>query len=111
MGLDMFLFGELPGGVQPAIELGYWRKHPNLHGWFVQQYGGGVDECQKIPLTRKQLQETLAASEEYRLPETDGFFFGQSMPEDKPATAKILTSAICWLRNRPKAKVYYQASW
>jgi len=59
MGLDMFLHGEKyfwgHNGKRPKedgfevkehiLELGYWRKHPNLHGYIVQTFADGKDEC------------------------------------------------------------------
>ena len=61
MGLDMYLTGEkfvMATGLQEdgfplrskTLELGYWRKHPNLHGYIVQTFVGGKDECQEIYL-------------------------------------------------------------
>lgn len=95
-----------------SAELGYWRKHPNLHGYIVQTFADGVDECQPIPLTAENLEQILKATEEDRLPHTTGFFFGQSYPEQKPETIKILREALAWLKSgRPGRKVIYCASW
>ena len=30
------------------VDLGYWRKHADLHGYIVKTFAKGVDECQKI---------------------------------------------------------------
>lgn len=137
MGLDMFLTGRIyfsghPGEPGPfdgqsaptlegrsvqqtIVRLGYWRKHPNLHGFIVQRFAGGKDECQEIELTEANLVETLKAVEEDRLPETRGFFFGVSQPEDKPDSVRILNEALQWLHNPTPVGVYrtvlYQASW
>jgi hypothetical protein len=110
MGLDMYLCGVNEDGS--GEKLGYWRKHPDLHGFFVQQFAGGVDECQKIPLTVDNLKQALNATVEGTLPTTSGFFFGQSMAEDRGETIKILEEAIKWLSKDGFARtVYYQASW
>ena len=62
MGLDMYLEGRrflrtnwenpeanLKRGKyrvkEETLELAYWRKHPNLHGFIVQTFADGVDEC------------------------------------------------------------------
>lgn len=110
MGLDMYLCGTQEGGN--SKELGYWRKHPDLHGFFVKEFAGGVDECQKIPLSVDNLKATLNATVEGTLPSTSGFFFGQSMAEDREPTIKILQEAIKWVSEDGFARiVYYQASW
>lgn len=108
----MNLYGQEDNGV--STELGYWRKHPNLHGFVVQTFADGVDECQDIPLTLENLETILEATEGDRLPCTTGFFFGQSYPEQKPDTIKILNEAIEWLKEneaRPGRRVFYRASW
>ncbi len=110
MGLDMYLCGtEEDNG---SSELGYWRKHPDLHGFFVKEFAGGVDECQKIPLTADDLRKTLNAVVEGTLPTTTGFFFGTSQSEDREPSIKILEDAIKWVTEDGFARiVYYQASW
>ncbi len=110
MGLDMYLCGVEESRLE--TELGYWRKHPDLHGFFVQTFANGVDECQRIPLTVDNLKATLNATVEGTLPPTSGFFFGESRPEDREDTIKILQAAIKWVSEDGFARtVYYQASW
>lgn len=109
MGLDMYLKGMNDAGE--LVELGYWRKHPNLHGFIVETFAGGVDECQEIPLTVEDLSLILAATTKEILPETTGFFFGQSRPEHKEDTLQIFHEAVDWLSKDPKRRVFYRASW
>lgn len=110
MGLDMFLEGrEITAGSK--IKLGYWRKHPNLHGFIVENFAVGVDECQEIPLTKANLVAILEASEADKLPHTEGFFFGTSCFNDKEPTREILERAISWIKTDPGRSVTYQASW
>lgn len=110
MGLDMYLEGrtfnwdhknvEKRDGFRVkgvTLELGYWRKHPDLHGYIVQTFANGKDECQQIPLDEDALRNILEAVKANRLPHTEGFFFGQSQPEHKKETIKILEGAIKWL--------------
>ena len=128
MGLDMYLEGkrrfwghaEMEEGYplkSKVYELGYWRKHPNLHGYIVQTFAGGIDECQRIELDRTQLgQLLLAVSTKDALPHTVGFFFGASdnTREEREADAAIIRKAISWLETDDKGSVrsiYYQASW
>jgi hypothetical protein len=99
MGLDMYLNG-------------YWRKHPDLHGYIVNEFAGGVDECQRVSLTCDDLERVLNATLENTLPTTTGFFFGQSCSEDRDETIKILQEAIAWLSEDGFGRtMYYQASW
>lgn len=108
MGLDMYLYGK---NKSEEIQLGYWRKHPDLHGFIVQTFANGVDECQKIPLTKKDLQTILEATEIEALPHTEGFFFGVSQKEDRVVTIDILQKAIQWMQDDKSKRVFYRASW
>jgi hypothetical protein len=130
MGLDMYLEGRkfLFGATDPkdnptedgfrvthkTLRLGYWRKHPNLHGYIVKMFAGGQDECQDIPLDEDALQKLLCAVKDKALPHTEGFFFGASDGSEQDEDVKILTGALEWLRARPKGEardVVYRASW
>lgn len=139
MGLDMYLRGEkffwtdwanpdnnrMEDGFKVTsleIELGYWRKHPNLHGYIVNTFGGCVDECQDIRLTKEQLEQTILTCKVAGLPTTEGFFFGKSPTlEDRKAfneqiaeDVEILQKAIAWLETVEKnvsREVIYKASW
>jgi|SRR5262252_1568546 len=92
MGLDMWMRTtrivpdaevdfDLPRGS--TQELHYWRKHPNLHGWMERLYrakGGKADDFNSVylRLTGRDLDELEKAVEGDALPETAGFFFGES---------------------------------
>ena len=88
MGLDMYLNGERyfmdrpprkAGKVTVKAEiydLGYWRKYPNLHGYIVQTFADGIDECQEIALDEERLAQIIEAVRAKELPHTIGFFFG-----------------------------------
>ena len=98
MGLDMYAYktkfkpskevdfqDELEQAEVKLEDLHYWRKHPNLHGWMEDLYyekGGEAESfnCCPVQLTLEDLQRLAAALLEVvpALPETDGFFFGQS---------------------------------
>ncbi len=131
MGLDMYLTGEkffwtdwehpenniMEDGFRlkaKRYELGYWRKHPDLHGYIVETFADGKDECQEIELSKEDISQILNASENGKLPHTEGFFFGATQPEDKTETRKILTNALKWLKTKENGiakSIYYQASW
>lgn len=129
MGLDMYLKGQtyIPydkrkkdnrTGLEKEGEifrLGYWRKHPNLHGYIVNEFAGGKDECQEIELDREALLNIMNAVKTGKLPETTGFFFGQSLgtEEERAEDIAILERAMAWLDDDEGVykTVIYQASW
>ena len=125
MGLDMYLNGKKwfsnlenveDGYVvkEHILELGYWRKYPDLHGYIVQTFANGVDECQPINLTEEQLEQLIDAIAENKLIPTTGFFFGTSHPDYAEDDIKILKKALDWLKKSVKHEyrsVVYQASW
>jgi len=99
MGLDMYAYTAPSDLIARSTdlklktlrgveELFYWRKHPNLHGWMealYRQKGGTADtfNCTAVRLTEDDLDALESAVEGDLLPETTGFFFGESEPEDK----------------------------
>jgi hypothetical protein len=133
MGLDMYLTGKkfiiyrtlqertLQEDGFPLtckyFELGYWRKHPNLHGYIVQTFAGGIDKCQDIDLTAPSLIRTIiAALKARRLPYTEGFFFGVSdaSPERMAEDIRIFESALAWCQTAEPGVIRtltYRASW
>jgi len=126
MGLDMYLTGrrslrnnsrpEIDGHPVSAeeVDLGYWRKHPNLHGFIVREFAEGRDECQQIVLSEENIGAIIAAVDGNTLPPTSGFFFGTSDGSEKEEDLKILNSALKWLANEQDGEyrsVNYQASW
>jgi hypothetical protein len=128
MGLDMYLEGEkyfslLKGGVfsqergrkkKEIYELAYWRKHPNLHGYIVQNFADGKDECQRIWLSKDDIQTIIKAIQEENLPITTGFFFGESDGREKEEDLVIFNEALQWIEAKEEGvdrSIYYQASW
>lgn len=127
MGLDMYMFGKVhrvwtedPNATELVessdnIELAYWRKHPNLHGYIVQQYAGGVDKCQEIPLTATDLLDIIESVRSKELPHTEGFFFGTSTGDDEEIEYDIeqLGKVLDWLKEDTNTlrTIHYQASW
>jgi hypothetical protein len=133
MGLDMYLQGKvmfwgkgskpvLPqsGGFpvsELSVELGYWRKHPNLHGFIVQTFADGADECQDIELDAACIATIIKAVEDKALPHTEGFFFGQSegSEQEMQEDLAIFKRALEWLalpkQDNIARYVEYRASW
>jgi hypothetical protein len=78
MGLDMYLVGhhyntaykdDVPRPMldnkyhieSMNVDLGYWRKHADLHGYIINTFAKGVDECQKIELSEDDLDKIIKA--------------------------------------------------
>jgi hypothetical protein len=116
MGLDQYLDGRkvfcgekveedgfpVKGKV---LELGYWRKHPNLHGFIVQAFAEGEDNCQEIPLSAQDIRNIISALNSDSLPETTGFFFGTSDSSLAQREHDMITfgKALLWLEGAPVA--------
>ena len=131
MGLDMYLDGDKylaldfdnPDNTPTedgyrltnrTLRLGYWRKHPNLHGYIVNTFADGIDQCQRIDLSENDIEKIIDAVARDDLPHTEGFFFGISDGSEREETLRIFRDALQWLRTtEPNVfrSVHYQASW
>jgi len=103
-----------------------WRKHPNLQGWMedlfqrkadAQGYegrSGGFGEervfnCQPIRLTWDDLKDLESAVLGDELPVTGGFFFGESLPEDREDDLAFIKEARRAMSG--DYEVYYDSWW
>jgi len=133
MGLDMYLQGHLFRSndqktiedfpiKEIIVELGYWRKHSDLHGAIVQTFADGVDNCEPIELSRDDIHTLIGMVKSGSLPHTTGFFFGQSSKpgeeyydEQLAEDIKNLENALKWYDNKNESSGYrwvsYRASW
>ena len=119
MGLDMYLYRK------DVAQVAYWRKDNAIHGWFVENYANGVDDCKPIEVDRiglitlrdiclriSEANNTELAME--LLPPVSGFFFGSNQIDDwyldgVIETAKKLTGII---NETSEDQMFeYQASW
>jgi hypothetical protein len=126
MGLDMYLFAEKDG---IKTEIGYWRKCPDLHGYFEQLWndrgqpmpegrkkdedplGMGDFNCIPLELSLKDINNVMKAIRNRKLPHTEGFFFGSS-DNDKEQIKndlEIFKEAKEYIREG--YKVYYDSWW
>lgn len=122
MGLDMYM-RKVP--LKAAIddfnfdddfrndELFYWRKHPNLHGWMEDLYRkkGGTSESFNICYVRLTEEDLNSLEQDIlsnKLPETSGFFFGESRPESKYRDLEFIALARETLA---KGYALYYTSW
>ena len=103
MGLDMYIYEIQEGNPPPDIlnlpedrlrdrdeekmvEFFFWRKHPDLHGWFQQLHElRGGENCDPesfngvlVKLNRNDIINLEDVVLTKQLPKTTGFFFGNS---------------------------------
>lgn len=127
MGLDMYLKGSkfhtfkaektIDGFKvrEEVLDLGYWRKHPNLHGYIVSNFAD-ADDCTPVQLSEDNLHAIIAAIKNNELPETHGFFFGESDNSEgqRQEDVAVFEGALEWLEKETDEywhSVIYQASW
>lgn len=121
MGLDMYammtaeqLDKEVDFKATDATEFHYWRKHPDLHGWMEQLYfdkGGTADcfNCVGVVLTADDLQHLEAAITGRTLPDTAGFFFGDSDGSEREDDLAFIAKARKAIAEG--YTVYYDSWW
>jgi hypothetical protein len=108
------IYGEEDGfQIVEIEEIAYWRKHPNLHGWMERLYRekGGKDGSfngDPVVITLEDLERLEDDVLEGNLPETRGFFFGQS-GEEKVYDLKFVHEARKAIREGDT--VFYDSSW
>jgi len=122
MGGNDFLLDGLQF-AEVKLQLAYWRKANQIHKFFVDECGNGVDDQQDIYVERDGLKDLLERCEsiledhskaEELLPSQSGFFFGstdydQWYFEDLKRTVPILKKI---LENAPEDWEFeYHASW
>ena len=113
-------------GISIEYPVGYWRKANAIHNFFVQEVGGGVDECQEMWIDRDvlvdlrercswvlQAEDMEEMAKEMGLETVDGFFFGDTSYGDWYKEDLKLTVEICdhVLSLPEEYSIFYQASW
>lgn len=95
-------------------EIHYWRKHPNLHGWMENLYynkGGERDSfnCVPVELTIDDLKALYTDLKEGNLPNTSGFFFGQTDGSETEDDLQFVEKALTAIDEG--YTVYYSSWW
>ena len=123
MGLDMYAY-KTKATINEATDFGtqnldyteiaYWRKHPNLHGWMENLYydmGGKADSfnCVNVKLDIDDLENLKEAIENDELPQTAGFFFGQTDGSEKENDLEFVNNAI--EATKEGYTIYYSSWW
>ena len=123
MGLDMYAIAT-PAPLKEEVdfstnnvdgeEIKYWRKHPNLHGWMEELYyrkGGKADSfnCVGVVLKEFDLDVLEEDIKNNNLPNTSGFFFGQSDDERMAEDLAFIERARRSIKDG--MTVYYTSWW
>jgi hypothetical protein len=100
--------------VNKPKELAYWRKHPNLHGWFHREWESlgnkGDFNGDQLEIDWAMLERLEYDIVNGELPATSGFFFGngaddyyrdQDLEFVKQARAELFLGL----------RVFYNSSW
>lgn len=110
-------------GMLVDIPVGYWRKANQIHGWIVNNCANGIDECQRIYISRDKAEELVSNCKQVLadnnlamdlLPPHGGFFFGTYDIDDwylgdLEKTIEIFENIF---KNDEKFEsIIYQASW
>lgn len=100
--------------AQKPKELAYWRKHPNLQGWFKQEWlkqgNEGDFNGDELEITWEMLDRLERAIQEGRLPDTQGFFFGSNSDEHyREQDLEFIRAARAELFLG--LRVFYNSSW
>ncbi len=122
MGLDMEVCKK-NRKTGESREILYWRKANQIHGWFVDTFMNGIDECQIVYISWgvlqdlkdicKQILEDHSLAEEL-LPTREGFFFGSyEYDEDYFQELEDTVKAIdeIDLEDISDCDLFYNASW
>lgn len=94
-------------------DLFYWRKHPNVHGWMANLYykKGGKDEDfngVNVVLTKEDIDQFEQDVLNGNLPETMGFFFGESDDSRREEDLEFIARAR---KELEQGNVIYYTSW
>jgi hypothetical protein len=97
-------------------QIHYWRKHPNLHGFMENLYieKGGISRefnCRPVKLTQEDIDKLAEVILDKNLPETEGFFFGESLGDKEQENDDL---DFCKKASQALKKgytVYYDSWW
>lgn len=123
MGLDMYAYKTMAKPEKEVdfdvinfgeSEIHYWRKHANLHGWMQDLYykKGGEHEsfnCVNLLLTETDLDNLEYDIKNGNLPNTSGFFFGQSDGSENEDDLQFIEDARLAILDG--FSVYYTSWW
>ncbi len=137
MGLDQYVFAKTRDTTE---EIGYWRMHPDLHGWMehlwdrkrlaagnprsydiqaiLDHFFGGpkaeeaeLFNCVDLPLSEQDILDCMETVRKDELPETEGFCFGESENTKQQRKQDLGTLQRCLDAVRQGKEVFYSSWW
>jgi len=124
MGLDMYAWRVKSDNIvndfeftqEEPVQLFYWRKHHDLHGWVENLYrakGGDKPDfnCVSVRLTLADLDNLEKDLKANHLPETVGFFFGNNPPDDESLEDDLEFISLARKAIEAGDAVYYDSWW
>ena len=124
MGLDMYAWRVKSDNIvndfefkqEEPVQLFYWRKHHDLHGWVENLYrakGGDKPDfnCVSVRLTLADLDNLEKDLKANHLPETVGFFFGNNPPDDESLEDDLEFISLAREAIEAGDAVYYDSWW
>lgn len=107
-----------------SIEVAYWRKANQIHGWFVKNVQDGDDDCREYYVDRDHVRALLTTCQavledrskaERLLPPMQGFFFGSDgidewYWQDIENTIDMLSYVLDNV-DTSEWSLYYRSSW
>lgn len=110
-------------GIHVDLPVGYWRKANQIHAWITDNCADGVDECQRVYISKSKAEELVSICKQViaqpslaneLLAPRMGFFFGSDEIDEWYINDLVRTVEIFekLLSNPELAEsIYYQASW
>ncbi len=108
----------------PFLEVAYWRKANQIHGWFVENVQHGEDNCDFYEVRKEHLSELLdrvnavlknKSLAPKLLPTYPGFFFGPTEYEEHYSywleESKKMLSKVIRETDWNREMVVYASSW
>lgn len=127
MGLDMYAYSVKDKVGMPdvdyefkdddeRVEIMYWRKHHDLHGWMKRLYEAKEGEdpsfnCNSVRLTSVDLDQLEKDIRENKLPHTEGFFFGNNPPNEDTMNTDLEFIKLARSEIKDGNAVYYYSWW
>ena len=106
--------------IEQIEDIGYWRKHPDLHGYledlYIERGGTGEFNCVELPLSEEDCEDIIELAKQRLkadkndVKHTQGFFFGETQLEQWEETISIFEKALNTV-NFDIEEIYYDSWW
>ena len=81
--------------LRDRLLVGEWRKHANLQEYIETMYGVPEEvNCRYVELSEPTIHKIIRLSKEHNLPHGEGFFWGETEPQQNEDTVEIMEKAL-----------------